>query len=112
MAKAEQRLGAQFPPQVRSFYQHYDGLRVEEPQLEILSVDEMEFAAPNLLHFATLDGRHRLHFDTANINAAEQWNIVTSDGFCVTLSMASFWSHRMWTWIENQRPIWEAERTT
>src|SRR5258706_1956456 len=91
IVQAEQRLGILFPQQVRSFYQHYDGLRVDDPPLEILAVDQITSSSPNRLHFATIDGSHHLHFDISKVNAAEQWDIVTTDGFCVTLSMASFW---------------------
>jgi hypothetical protein len=112
LADAEQRLGAQFPKPVRSFYQHYNGLHVDDPRLEIFAVAEITSSSHGLLHFATLDGDRDLHFNTSKLNAAEQWAIVTTDGFCVTLSMASFWSNRMWSWIEKRRPIWQEERAT
>ncbi|HEX6190115.1 MAG TPA: SMI1/KNR4 family protein [Pyrinomonadaceae bacterium] len=110
--QAEQRLGTLFPQQVKLFYQHYNGVRIDDPPLEILAVNEITYFSSNLLHFATLDGGHHLHFDISKLNAAEQWDIVTTDGFCVTLTMASFWSNRMWAWIEKRRPIWHEERAT
>ena len=64
---------------------------------------------PNRLHFATLNGNEQLYFDVSRINEAKQWDIVTADGFRVTLTMASFWSIRMWSWIEKMRPIWQPE---
>lgn len=92
VSQAEENLDVSFPEQVALFYRNFNGLRVENPPLEVLPIERLDFAFPNLLHFATFDGENRLYFDTAQTNAAEQWNIVTEDGFCVTLTMASFWS--------------------
>ena len=108
--ETEQRLSVSFPQPVRSFYQHYNGLRVDDPELEILPLEQMLFSSSNLLRFARVNGDPYLHFDTSAMNNAGQWNIVTTGGFCVTLSMASFWSNRMWTWIEKRRAIWQEER--
>jgi hypothetical protein len=104
--KTEQRLGVSFPAQVESFYKYYNGLRVDDPQLEILPIERLTFALPNRLHFATVDNNRHLFFDVSAMNAADQWTVVTADDFQVTLTMASFWSIRMWTWIEKRRPIW------
>ncbi len=107
--RGEQELGLSFPAQVRLFYRSYNGLRVEEPHLEVLPIERLSLPLPNRLHFATLDGSERLYFDVSHTNEAEQWDIVTADGFRVTLTMASFWSTRMWSWIEKKRPIWQPE---
>ena len=110
--ETEQRLGVSFPAQVKSFYQHCNGLHVDDPQLEILPIERLDFSFPQHLHFATLDSNHRLYFNVSKMNDADQWDIVTADGFLVTVTMASFWSNRMWTWIEKRRPIWEEQRAT
>jgi cell wall assembly regulator SMI1 len=109
VARREQKLGLSFPAQVRLFYRSYNGLRVEEPHLEVLPVERLSLSMPNRLHFATLNGSERLYFDVSRINEAEQWDIVAADGFRVTLTMASFWSTRMWSWIEKKRAIWQPE---
>ena len=108
----EQRLAVSLPHQVQSFYEVYDGLRVEDPQFEILSLEQVIFSSPNRLRFVTLDQDRELFFDTSKLNQANQWDIVSVDGYRVTLSMASFWSNRMWSWIENRRPIWCEQRAT
>jgi hypothetical protein len=105
-------LGVSFPAQVKSFYQHHNGLRVDEPQIEILPIECLDFAFPNRLHFATLDSNHHLYFDVSKINDADQWDIVTANGVLVTVTMASFWSNRMWEWIDKRRPIWEEQWAT
>lgn len=105
--RAERKLGLVFPAQVRSFYCSFNGLQVEEPQLEMLPVERLNFSMPNRLHFATLNGIEHLYFDGSRINEAEQWDIIAANGFRVTLTLASFWSNKMWAWIEWKKPIWE-----
>ena len=106
MLSAEQRLGVSFPAQVRLFYRSFNGLRVDDPPLEVLSIERLNFAYPNRLHFATLDGSRPLYFDVSHTNEAEQWDIVSADDYRVTLSMASFWSNKIWAWVEKRRAIW------
>ena len=55
ISRSEQRLNVSFPAQVRQFYQNYNGLRVENPQLEILSVETLNLTSGDRLHFATVD---------------------------------------------------------
>jgi SMI1 / KNR4 family (SUKH-1) len=109
LARAEQKLGLPFPAQVRLFYRSYNGVRVEEPHLEVLPVEQLGLSMPNRLHFATLNGSEHLYFHVSHLNEAEQWDIVAADGVRVTLTMASFWSIRMWSWIEKKREIWKLE---
>lgn len=107
MLRAERRLGISFPAQVELFYRSFNGLRVDDPQLEVLPVERLNFASPDRLHFATLDGGRPLYFDVSRTNEAEQWDIVAADDYRVTLSMASFWSNKIWAWVERRRAIWQ-----
>jgi cell wall assembly regulator SMI1 len=104
--RAEQRLGVLFPTQIKLFYRRFNGLCVDEPQLEVFPVERLEFASPKRLHFATVDNVHRLFFDVSHNNAAGQWNILTDADYLVTLTMASFWSNKIWAWVERRREIW------
>lgn len=81
ISKSEQRLNVSFPAQVRQFYQNYNGLRVENPQLEILSVETLNLTSGDRLHFATVDFQHRLFFDVSQLNAAGQWDVRSEDDF-------------------------------
>ncbi len=108
VARGEHKLGLSFPVQVRSFYRSYNGLRVEEPHLEVLPIERL-ILFPNRLHFASLNSSEHLYFDVSHINEAEQWDIVAADGYRVTLTFASFWSIRMWSLIEKKSPIWQPE---
>lgn len=104
--RVELRLGVSFPRQVRLFYRSFNGLRVDDPQLEILSVERLNLASPSRLHFATLDGSRLLYFDVSHMNEAGQWDIVSAEDYRVTLTMASFWSNKIWAWVEKRRAIW------
>lgn len=79
LTHTERRLGVHFPEQLKTFYHHYNGLKIDTPYLAILSLDELEFTEPNLLHFAIIDHDHRLSFDTSCLNNAGQWNIVANE---------------------------------
>jgi hypothetical protein len=109
IAEAEDRLGVKFPTQVVSFYGMYNGLRVDEPYTEVLPIERMDYLAPNQLHFATIGTSHMVWFDTSHINVAGQWDIVTTDGYTITYTMASFWSNKLWPWIKKRRAIWEPQ---
>ena len=108
LASAEQRLEVTLPFQVREFYRHYNGLSVEHPPLVVLSLDQLTFLEPNALHFSTFDRIHRLCFDVSHLNNAGQWNVFDFESrYQVTLTMASFWSNKIWNWIDKHRAIWE-----
>jgi cell wall assembly regulator SMI1 len=107
IAAAEQRLGITLPQQVAQFYGVYNGLSIEEPRVEILALEHVDYLLDNYLHFATIDGTHRVCFDTSHVNEAQQWDIVTTDGYRITFTMASFWSNKLWAWVDKKRTIWE-----
>ena len=105
--QAEEKLGVLFPEQGKLFYGNYNGLHVEAPAVEVLPIEALEFIFPERLHFATFDRSHRLCFDTSHTNEAGQWNILAENDFCVTLTMASFWSNKIFAWVKNGRIIWD-----
>jgi hypothetical protein len=105
---AEERLHVKFPEQVVNFYQTCNGVRFPCPFLKILSLDEMQFVeGKSLLKFCLLAQGEEICFDTSSVNEAGQWFIkgLTED-YTITLTMASFWSNKVWHWLEKQRPIW------
>lgn len=104
-------LGVALPDQARNFYSNFNGLKVDYPGLEIFPLQKLRFVEPNRLYFAVLDNQVRLFFDTSDINSAGQWNIVTSNGFVVTMTMASFWSNKIWMWLKHRKAIWKEEIT-
>lgn len=105
----ELRLTIRLPEQVKLFYSHYNGLRVSNPKLNVLALERLSFHSINRLHFAVLDDRHNVYFDVSGTNAANQWNISSEDGYLITLTMASFWSNKIWAWIKHRKAIWKDE---
>jgi cell wall assembly regulator SMI1 len=106
MKRAERKLSVSFPEQVSRFYRSVNGLRVEDPRIEVLPVERLNFTSSNRLHFATLDASHSLYFDVSHLNDADQWDILAEDDYRVTFTMASFWSNKIWHWVEERRRIW------
>ena len=104
----EKRYHLKIPEQVRWFYQKCDGLQIEDPALEIKSIDDLAIDGTGKVLFAIFDEKHRICFDVSKINAASQWDIVNDDtGFVVTLTMASFWTNKIFAWLDNKRTIWK-----
>lgn len=108
--QTQERLKITFPSQVKMFYQTVNGVQVKDPHLDIYCLNDIEIDESGKIHFATFDQKHRICFDTTTINNAGQWDIVNMDtGFTVTLTMASFWSNKIWAWIDSKRTIWKNE---
>lgn len=107
ISHAEQRLNVLFPEQIKIFYSNINGLKVEDPKLEIFPIENVEKSSEDRLIFAILAGAHPLYFDLSRTNEANQWDIVAEDGFVVTKTMASFWSNKIWAWVERRRSILE-----
>jgi hypothetical protein len=107
ISKAEFRLDVTFPDQVKLFYRHHNGLIVKAPPIEILNIEKL-YKTTDYIVFALVDERNKLCFDCSRINEADQWDIVSYDsGYKITLTFASFWSNKIWAWIDKQRRIWE-----
>jgi cell wall assembly regulator SMI1 len=104
--EAESCLGLKFPEQVASLWRAFDGLEVDDPPFKILSLSEMK-REDGLLVFCSCDRTVRLAFDVSAKNQAGQWSIVNAGtNYCITLTIASFWSTHMWFWIIKRSPIW------
>ncbi|MDP9380074.1 MAG: SMI1/KNR4 family protein [Chloroflexota bacterium] len=108
--QAQRRLGVALPTQVERFYRYYDGLSAADPPLEVFPLERLAFVHRDRLRFAVVDGRHDLCFDVSGVNEAGQWDIVVAaTGYRVTMTMASFWSNKLWAWIDQRRAIWMPE---
>ncbi len=104
---AENRLSLDFHEQFKMFYRYYNGLTVKEPQLEIYPLERL-VKEGNFMYFAMIDHRHQLCFECEQLNTASQWNIIhRDDNFVITLTFSSFWSNKIWAWIDKRRAIWK-----
>lgn len=109
LQEAEGRLSVKFPEQVAAFWSAFDGLEVDDPPFKILSVRGMKREG-DLVIFGVCDRTVRVAFDVSGTNNAGQWSILNAEtGYCITFTMASFWSVHMWSWIVKHRPFWYDE---
>ena len=106
----ENRNEIKIPEQIKWFYQKCNGLRIEDPPLDIESIENLDADETGKIVFAIFDKMHRICFDISRTNAASQWDILNYDtGFVVTLTMASFWTNKIFAWLDNKRAIWKEE---
>jgi hypothetical protein len=68
----------------------------------------MQFAdSGKFLVFCYAGRNEPIAFDTTEPNAADQWFITgVSENHQITFTMASFWSSKIWGWLEHGRTIW------
>jgi hypothetical protein len=110
VADAMIQLGCELPEQICFFYRQMNGLKVEDPSFDILPIQELEVDESKTIHFATADGDRRICFDCSRLNEAGQWDIIdATSGYRITLTMASFWSNKIWKWIDRRRAFWVGE---
>lgn len=106
----EVKIKTKFPDPVKWFYQSCNGFEIVDPPLRVKSLSELTIDLRSRIEFAIFDEKHILCFDTTCINEAGQWNIVNSEtGYLVTKTMPSFWSNKIFAWIDSRRTIWQAE---
>lgn len=107
---AETRIDHRIPDQIRAFYSTFNGLTIEDPPFEILPVDELVLDDHSRIHFATADRIHLICFDCSHLNEARQWDIVNpSTGDRITYTIASFWSNKMWKWVDRRLAFWQED---
>ena len=107
---AEKRLG-KLPKQVCLFYSHFNGLSMSQPFLRILGLECLNKDQDGKVPFCTFEDDVTLCFNTAGLNDADQWTIENyKSHYVVTLSLASFWSNKIFAWIDHRRHVWEQEK--
>ncbi len=104
------KIGKQIPNKIKKFYSSINGLKTSNPDFEILPIEKWNSAESDLIHFATFDKDLKAYFDTKELNQADSWSIINpKDNYVLTLTMSSFWSNKIWHWIEKKREIWKDE---
>lgn len=104
---AEARIGRSLPNQVHAFYSQCNGFVVQEPPFEVLPIENLFIDDQSHIHFATANGLHRIAFDCSHLNEATQWDIIdAATGRRITFTMASFWSNKIWKWIDRRQEFW------
>ncbi len=106
--KIELLLDKKIPKQTIEFWKSFNGIKIENPDLEIHKIQDWILTNDNLIHFATFDKNNKIYFNTNEINSANQWSIITKiNNYTLTLSMGSFWSNKIWHWIDYKTVIWK-----
>jgi cell wall assembly regulator SMI1 len=104
--KAEKRLDLKFPEKVLNFYQKTNGLITLNPSFEIIPIDKLTIDNETI-HFATFDKNIKVYFDIKTLNNANEWNILNKvSEYEITKTISSFWSNKIWQWLEKENKIW------
>ena len=106
----EQQMRTELPESIRTFWTYSDGLESENPGLRICKLKDFNFIGKSLIHFATFDKDIKVYFDASNLNIAKEWSIVNKEeNYTLSLTMASFWSNKIWQWLDSKTEIWKDE---
>lgn len=101
-------IGKQIPDKIKEFYKWINGLKTSSPYCEILPIENWKYMDNELIHFATFDRDIKVCFDTKEINQADSWSIINPENnYVLTYTISSFWSNKIWHWIDKRRAIWE-----
>jgi hypothetical protein len=105
----ENRLNIKIPLKVKEFYLKTNGLCTVNPDFQVIEINSWEVSS-SLIHFATFNKSFKIYFDTSKLNSASEWTILNKeDNYEITLTISSFWSNKIWHWIEKNRKIWASK---
>ena len=103
----EQKLDIVFPAKVKDFLSAVNGLQTHNPAFEILDLNELRVEG-NLIQFAIFDETIQICFKVDKYNNAGEWTIIEKETkFEITQTIASFWSNKIWHWLEKRHEIWK-----
>ena len=107
--KTEKKLEISIPEKVKLFYLFLNNLKTKSPNFEVIDIENWVLES-GFINFAIFDGSCIVSFDTRKLNEAEEWNIVNRTiDYELTKTISSFWSNKVWKWLELGRPIWEPD---
>ncbi len=84
------------------------------PEFKIYSLTELCInIEDSLIAFAEINSEIKIAFDFSKLNEANQWDIVNlNNKYLITKTISSFWSNKIWKWIDQQDKIWFIENKT
>jgi hypothetical protein len=102
----EKKLQLKIPARIRDFYLVANGLITINPDFELIEPDNWK-PEKGFIHFATFNKTNNVYFYVIKPNNAKEWTIIDKDTkFEITLTISSFWSNKLWHWIERKKNIW------
>jgi hypothetical protein len=105
--RIEKKLNINIPNKIKDFYLIANGLITMNPSLEIIELDKWILDS-GLIHFATFNEAINIYFKTSELNDAQEWTIFNkNDNYDITLTINSFWSNKIWHWLEQKHIIWK-----
>jgi hypothetical protein len=103
----EKRIGVVFPEKLTLFYLHLNGLKTENLSFIIIPINELQLVNENI-HFATFNNIIPICLNTKTLNQTNEWSIINkATNYELTKSISSFWSNKIWHWLEKGNTIWE-----
>jgi hypothetical protein len=100
------RLQINIPEKIKLFYLFLNNLKTRNPDFEIIGIEKWVLEN-GFIDFAIFDSLKIVSFDTRQLNEAGEWDIVNrSIDYELTKTISSFWSNKIWKWLEWRRPIW------
>ena len=107
--KTEMKLKISIPEKIKLFYLFLNNLKTKNPDFEIVGIENW-ILENGFINFAIFDSLGIVSFDTRKLNEAEEWNIVNRTiDYELTMTISSFWSNKIWKWLEQRRPIWKPD---
>lgn len=103
----EKKLGIRIHKKVKDFFIVANGLTTISPVFEIIDLKKLKIEN-QLIHFATFDETISVCFKIDKLNDANDWTIIVKEtNFEITKTISSFWSNKIWKWLEQKYIIWE-----
>lgn len=102
----ELQIGKEIPEKIKTFLKELNGLKTTNPEFQLLELESLE-NINDLIHFATFDGKIETCFKSDKLNNANEWTIINKEtGYEITKTISSFWSNKIWHWLEQKHKIW------
>lgn len=104
-------LGENIPSNVKVMLMDFGAFKIDKPRsFELLEFSDLKIIRERFLLFAIINDVENICFDMRKINSANEWDIINiKDEFIITHTLSSFFTNKVWAWIDRSRTIWKEE---